>query len=231
MMKQLLHLLKQDFVLINRNQIIAISLVVTGLYIGVFKGLAQFGDMQKALVLIIFNDPALLGFLFVGVMVLFERNENTLQALAVTPMKLSNYLLSKSIALTVISIACCLLMAWAAVGWNFAVLQYIAATVFTTLIFGFIGFIVVAGQKSFNTYMLRAVGVIILLSLPFLGYFEIAARWLFYLFPTQPMIDLYSMSFGSELGLTEQILAYILAIGWTILTYFWALRASTKNFD
>jgi len=229
-MKQFFHLLKHDFVLINRNKIIAISLAVTAIYVGVFKGLSSFGDVQQALVLIIFNDPALLGFLFVGVMVLFEKNENTLQALAVSPMKLSHYLLSKTLALTLISIGCCLLMAWGAVGWDFNIPQFVMATIFTTVIFSFIGFIVVAGQKSFNTYMLRAVGIIILLCLPFLAYFELASRWLFIPFPTQPAIDLYSMAFSNELQHWEGILAYALAIAWTVITYFWALRASTKNF-
>ncbi|MFK7920670.1 MAG: hypothetical protein AB8H47_01875 [Bacteroidia bacterium] len=229
-MKQFIHLLKHDFVLINRNKIIAISLAVTAIYVGIFKGLSSFGDVQQALVLIIFNDPALLGFLFVGVMVLFEKNENTLQALAVTPMKLSHYLLSKTLALTLISVGCCLLMAWAAVGWDFNILQFVIATIFTTVIFSFIGFIVVAGQKTFNTYMLRAVGVIIALCLPFLAYFDLASRWLFILFPTQPVIDLYSMAFSHDLPIVEGIIAYALAIAWTVITYFWALRVSTKNF-
>ncbi len=229
-MKQFTHLLKHDFVLINRNKIIAISLAVTAIYVGVFKGLSTFGDVQQALVLIIFNDPALLGFLFVGVMVLFEKNENTLQALAVSPMKLSHYLLSKTLALTLISIGCCLLMAWAAVGWDFYVLQFVMATVLTTVIFSFIGFIVVAGQKSFNTYMLRAVGIILLLCLPFLAYFDLASAWWFMIFPTQPAIDLYSMAFDADFPLWRGILAYALAIGWAVITYFWALRASNQNF-
>ncbi|MCU0397747.1 MAG: hypothetical protein MUC73_06555, partial [Cyclobacteriaceae bacterium] len=99
-MNQLLHLLKFDFILLNKNKIITISILVTAIYVGVFKGLSYLGNMEKLLILVIFNDPALLGFLFVGVLVLFEKNENTLDALAVTPIKISNYILSKSISLT-----------------------------------------------------------------------------------------------------------------------------------
>ena len=71
-MKHFFHLVKFDFLLINKNQITVISLIVTAIYVGVFKGLSVLGNIEKLLVLIIFNDPALLGFLFVGVMVLFE---------------------------------------------------------------------------------------------------------------------------------------------------------------
>ncbi|MDP2160167.1 MAG: hypothetical protein Q8K02_06775 [Flavobacterium sp.] len=58
-MKQLAHLLKFDFLLINKNKIITISLVVTAIYVGVFKALAAMGNIEKLLVLVIFNDPAL----------------------------------------------------------------------------------------------------------------------------------------------------------------------------
>ncbi|MBK6524290.1 MAG: hypothetical protein IPG07_01325 [Crocinitomicaceae bacterium] len=72
-MNQLAHFLKHDFMLLNRNRIIQISALVTLIYIAVFKGLSTFGNMDQLLVLVIFNDPALLGFLFIGVMMLFEK--------------------------------------------------------------------------------------------------------------------------------------------------------------
>ena len=118
-MKQLQHLIKHDFMLLLRNKIIAVSVVVSILYVLIFKAISDWGDVDKLLVLVIFNDPALLGFLFVGVMVLFEKNENTLQVLAVSPLKISNYILSKSITLTSIAIGCCFLMAFASKGCNF----------------------------------------------------------------------------------------------------------------
>ena len=94
-MKQLLHLIQFDFLLVHKNKVITISFLVTAIYVGVFKALSGLGNIEKLLVLVIFNDPALLGFLFVGVLVLFEKNENTIQALSVTPIQISQYILSK----------------------------------------------------------------------------------------------------------------------------------------
>ena len=228
-MNQLLHLLKFDFILLNKNKIITISILVTAIYVGVFKGLSYLGNMEKLLVLVIFNDPALLGFLFVGVLVLFEKNENTLDALAVTPIKISNYILSKSISLTFLSVCCCLAMVIAAHGFQFHAFHFTMATILTTLIFSMLGFIAVAGQSTFNQYILRALGIILLLSAPFLSYFDVVPRYWFILFPTQPAIDLYNLSFDTQAKVQDLLLAYGLCIGWTGITYTWALRAMTKQ--
>lgn len=228
-MNQLLRLLKFDFILLNKNKIITISILVTAIYVGVFKGLSYLGNMEKLLILVIFNDPALLGFLFVGVLVLFEKNENTLDALAVTPIKISNYILSKSISLTFLSIVCCLAMVIAAHGFQFHIFHFTMATILTTLIFSMLGFIAVAGQSSFNQYILRALGIILLLSAPFLSYFDVVPRYWFILFPTQPAIDLYSHSFEAKARDNNLLMAYGLCIGWIGITYTWALRVMTKQ--
>lgn len=224
-MKQLWHLIKHDFVLLKRNNIITVSLLVTLLYIAVFKGLSSFGDMEKLLVLVIFNDPALLGFLFIGVIVLFEKNEYTLQALSTTPIKVKNYILSKTISLTFVALLCCYAMAFATKGFDFNILQYSLATVITSTIFSFIGFIVVANQQNFNSYMIRAIGVIILLSLPFVAYFDLISKWWFFIFPTQAALDLYSLSFSKEFDIVTAIYAYGASILWIFISYKYAIKA------
>ncbi len=230
-MKQLPHLLKHDFILLHRNKIIVISLIITLVYVLLIQALAAFGDLEKMLVLVIFNDPALLGFLFVGVMVLFEKNENTIEALAVSPIKISNYILSKSINLTVISLFCCFAMAIAGYGLNFHFFHFFLATVLTTLIFSFIGFIVVAGQPNFNKYILKAIGIILLLTVPFLGYFEVTSDYIYVLFPTYPAIKLFSFSFADHISSGELWLNYSLAIIWCLCSYVAALRMISKDFQ
>jgi fluoroquinolone transport system permease protein len=229
-MKQLVHLMKHDFLLLKRYKMIAVSVIVTALYMLAFKGIASWGDIDKLLVLVIFNDPALLGFLFIGVMVLFEKNENTIQALAVSPIKTSNYILSKSLSLTIISVVCCYAMVFASKGFDFNYVHFFFATALTTLLFSFIGFIVVSGLSNFNKYIIKAIGVIIILTMPFIGYFEIVSKYWFIMFPTMPAIDLFSLSFPNNLTIFETILTYILAIVWCIVTYLWSVKAITQNF-
>jgi fluoroquinolone transport system permease protein len=228
-MRELVHFLKHDFLLLNRNRIIQISALVTLVYIAVFKGLSTFGNMDQLLVLVIFNDPALLGFLFIGVMMLFEKNENTLQVLAISPFDEKKYVLSKSISLTTISLICCLGMAIAAHGKNFHWIHFSVATILTSLLFSFLGFIVVANENSFNRYILKALGWLLSLSIPFIGYFGLTDYYWFILFPTQPAIDLFQASFDETLSVGRIIYAYAALILWTVLSYLWAVRSVTKN--
>lgn len=230
-MKQLYHLIKHDFRLFNRNKIILISILVTAIYVAVFKGLSQVMDVEKLLILVIFNDPALLGFLFIGVMVLFEKNENVTQVLSVLPMKFSNYILSKVITLTLIALFCCFAMVIASYGWNFNYFHFAMATIFTSTIFSFIGFAVVAGQHSFNRYIINAIGIILFLCFPFLYYFDLIDKIWFYLFPTTYVIDLYSMSFSNEFSVPEIVITYCITIAWTVLTFYWANKRVTTKFS
>ncbi len=228
-MKHFFHLVKFDFLLINKNQITVISLIVTAIYVGVFKGLSVLGNIEKLLVLIIFNDPALLGFLFVGVMVLFEKNENTLQALSVTPINISSYILSKSMSLTVVSLLCCYAMVIAGYGLDFNFIHFTVGTIATTFIFSMLGFVAVAGQSSFNAFILRALGIILFLSLPFLGYFGLVPKIWFILFPTQPAIDLYNLAFSVNESITDVLVPYVLCTFWSVVTFIWAKKEISKN--
>lgn len=229
-MKNFLHLLKHDLRLLSRNNIITISILVTAIYIGVFFWLREMEDAEKALVLVIFNDPALIGFLFGGVMVLFEKNENTLQALSVSPVTKAQYILSKSVALTLIATVCCFAMAIAGAGKGFSIIHFGMAAVLTTLMFSFLGFMVVAGEATFNRYLLKAVGLLIFLSIPFLGYFGISSREWFLWVPTQPAIDLFQASLSQESSIGILVYAYAALGFWTIVCFYLSRKMIQKSF-
>ena len=233
-MKNFLHLLKHDFVLLNRNNIIKISVLVTAIYIGLFYWLSGMDDAEKVLVLVIFNDPALIGFLFAGVMVLFEKNENTLEALSVSPVTKAQYILSKSVALTLIATACCFAMAIAGVGTDFNFIHFGLASIMATLMFSFLGFMIVAGEATFNRYILKAVGLLVFLSLPFLGYFGLSPREWFLWIPTQPAIDLFQLSFteGAEDHSPDLLIYTYTALSfWLILTFYLSRKRIQKSFN
>jgi fluoroquinolone transport system permease protein len=56
---------------------------------------------------IIFTDPAALGFFFLGALMLLEKAESVRTALAVTPLSAAEYLLAKTITLTAVSLVAC----------------------------------------------------------------------------------------------------------------------------
>ncbi len=229
MIRQLSRLLPLDFLLLLRYKVIGISIAITLIYIGAFMLLSNLGNIEKVLILLIFNDPALLGFLFVGVMVLFERNENTLQALAVSPIAPSHYILSKTIALGLIALFCCWAMAIAAMGWDFNFFHFSMATLFSSTIFSMFGFIVVAKESTFNNFIIKSLVVIVFLSLPFLAYFDICSLHWFWVFPTQGLILLFQYAFADAPPLLL-LLAYSLCLFWLLLGYWGAKRAITAMY-
>ncbi len=67
---------------------------------------------EWATAVIIFTDPAALGFFFLGALMMLEKSERVRTALAVAPISASQYFLSKLITLTGMSlIACAVLLA------------------------------------------------------------------------------------------------------------------------
>lgn len=228
-MNMLYNLMKNDLLLFHRNRIIVISAIVTLIYMAIFRLLEDGMYKEKLLILIIFNDPALLGFLFIGVMVLFEKDESTLAALSVTPVNASRYVLSKSISLTIISSICSLIMAISSKGLDFKIHHFIVATFFTSMNFSFIGFIAVAGAKGFNSYFVKAIGIIMLMTLPFLTYFELTPDYLFVLFPTWNSLKMYGHAFSEESGMYKLLLDYGLAIVWLLILYRLAIGKMGKE--
>lgn len=228
-MRAFLNLLRMDLMLIQRNKVAVISVAVTVIYTSLFRAFSGVEQLEKFLVLVMMNDPALLGVLFVGVMVLFEKDERTLQALSVTPIRWSHYLWSKTLALTAIGLLCCYAMVLVGYGWNFHWGHFTAATVLTTIIFSFIGFVVVAGEATFNTYMMKATVVIVLLTLPFLGYFEIVSNTWFVALPTYYALLLYNLAFGTAEDWSTFIIGYTGCLIWTVILYSWALKRFVNN--
>lgn len=101
----LLKLIRWDLQLQIRYNIITAALVVTLFYILLLANLS-FDEIDKLLVFFIFSDPSMLGFLFTGVIVLYEKNAHVLDALNVTPLKIGNYLFSKAISLSLSALVC-----------------------------------------------------------------------------------------------------------------------------
>ena len=57
------------------------------------------GIREWVTTLVIFSDTSVLGFFFVGSIILLERGQGTLNTLFVTPIRLHEFLLSKSLSL------------------------------------------------------------------------------------------------------------------------------------
>jgi fluoroquinolone transport system permease protein len=195
-MKTLLRLTLWDLKIQARNGILTVAVVIAAIYIGIFFLLGLHGN-DKILVAIIFSDPTFMGFIFIGVLVLFEKSSNTLQALVVTPVKIWQYFFSKAISLSLIALFICFAMVFAGHGFDFNYPGFLAATFLSSVLFIFIGFIGVAKVKTFNQYIIVIPLFIAPLSLPYLNYFGVTDACWFYILPTQGSFILFKSAFES----------------------------------
>ncbi len=231
-MARFISLFKLDFILLIRNRVLLVAGVITILYSGVMQILPE-KNFILVITTLIFTDPVMLGFLFIGVMILFERGGNTLQAISVTPVRSREYLWSKALTLTLISLVAGLIMALAGVGLHFRSAYLVAAIGLSSLLFIFLGFVGVSRVKTFNQYFIFIPLFMTPAFLPFLNYFGITDTWLMYLIPTQASIILFTAAFdySQTVAPADQIysLTYLPLCIWG--AYLWANKSWNRNLD
>lgn len=223
-MKILLSTILWDLKLQIRNNILTVAIVIAVLYTSIFLllNLKGYDDILAAL---IFSDPAVMGFLFIGVLVLFEKNANTLEALVVTPAKIWHYLFAKAISLSIIALIICFAMVFAGHGFNLNYGYFILAALLSSILYILIGFIGVARVNSFNQYIIIIPLFLTPIFLPYLNFFNVTDTYLFYIIPTQASLLLFKAAF-SEIGVFD----IIYSISYLIVCIYISYRLAKKQF-
>jgi fluoroquinolone transport system permease protein len=226
-LKRLLRTVLWDLRLQVKYQILTVAVVVTVLYVAIFKLLVR-DEFDELLVLLIFTDPAMLGFIFIGALVLFEKGSNTLDALAVTPLSIFEYLFSKVISLGIISTVCALLMAMAGHGINFNYPLYIYSVFMTSAIVTLLGFYGASRIRSFNQYFIIIPMFLTPLALPLLNFYRLTDSLFLYILPTQATLNLLWASFHS-ISMGDMLYSLTCLPVFLILSYYLAAYAFRRH--
>ena len=232
-MSNLKNMLKWEFTLLYRYKIIHISILSVVLY---FLTTQAIEDMNQPIfhTMLLFFDPAIIGIMFIGALVLFEKSENVLQALVITPMKVDEYILSKITSLTILSVISAsifigLLNIFSGIDFN--VLYLAAGIIITSIMLILVGFIFVSRVNSLNEYLLTMIiSFLGLLFPPMLHLSGLYENVMFYLWPTQASFILFTGVFKAASLETWEI-AYGIGyqIFWIGLLYFLSKRAFHKH--
>ncbi len=212
-----------------RYKIVAVAAMITALYAIGFQ-LAAERPSETLVVVLVFSDPTTIGFLFVGVLVLFERGAGTLEAVVVTPLSTAQYLWSKAISLTLVAVVCSLVIAVAA-GHAFDVALFVVATALSSLLLVFIGLVAVVRARSVNAYLVIVPLFLMPLTLPLLQTIGAVASPLLYALPTQGSLLLLQAAFeprpAAEVayGIAILVAAVALALRWAIGSFDRHVRA------
>ena len=164
-----------------------------------FAVLTLLSDVDWGYVLppLVLGNLTTVNFYFIAGLVLLEKGEGTLEAQVVTPLLDWEYLVSKTVTLTGLSVVEQLVIVGSAYGLGFEVVPLIASVVLAGVLFTLTGFILIARYDSINQYLFPSVLYVTALTLPpLLHYFEIWNTWLLYLHPFSAPLVLLKAAFG-----------------------------------
>jgi len=232
-MSNLKNMIRWEFTLLKRYYIIHISVLSVILYFLSTQAMPGMNN-SKFHTMLLFFDPATIGLMFVGALVLFEKSENILQALVVTPMKVDDYILSKILTLTILStVSASVFMGLLAVfeETNFNLLYLASGVILASVMLILIGFILVSRINSINEYLLSmAVAFLGLAFPPMLNISGLYENVIFYAWPTHASLILFKGVFSTS-GLEAWEIVYGLGyqIIWIGLLYFLAKKAFHKH--
>ena len=112
---------------------------------------------EKTAAILIFSDPAAMGLFFMGAIVLLEKSQKVTSYFAITPLKASEYVWSKVLSLSAISLAVATVLA--IIAGNRFLLPLLAGTFLASAIFTLCGIIVATKISSLNQFILATVPI------------------------------------------------------------------------
>ena len=227
-------MLRWEVTLLSRYKIIHISILSVVLYFLTTQAVESIKNQTQVHSVLLFFDPAVIGLMFVGALVLFEKSENVLQALVITPMKTDDYLLSKLISLTCLSLVSATLFMVLMIFFNdvsFNLFYLVIGVLLTSVMLILLGFIIVSRVSNINGYLLgMMIGFIGLTFPPLLHLFDLVDSPLFYLWPTQASFLLFDGVFHTgALEPWEIIYGIGYQLIWICFFYIFAKKAFYKH--
>ncbi|MFP4115169.1 MAG: hypothetical protein ACOC0E_13035 [Spirochaetota bacterium] len=202
--------------------------VVAAAYIVVLR-LAAHAARDTLLVLFVFSDPAILGLYFVGGLVLLARQEGSLRAMMVSPLRLGEYhaAIAGSLALLSLAAAGAITLggvagsSLGAVSWGWAALGVLLTALFTT----FIGLGLVGRTASVVEFAFLVTPVALVFALPLLDYFRIVRSAWFYLVPTHASLTLIgSLAPASRPHPRQAAISLAALVLWNVAAFLWSRK-------
>ncbi len=193
--------------------------LLTLIYIGILLNLPALSG-EWATVLLIFSDTSVLGYFFIGGIILMERRQGTLDTFFVTPLRPWEYLWSKVLSLTGISILVSGIILLATAGVPPGALWFITGVLLSAVLFILLGLAVAVRSSTVNEYFFRGIAYYIVFLVPLVHYFGLVEHPLFQLLPTLEILYLLETVFRphspGQLWAATGIL-----IVWCVIAWLW----------
>jgi len=201
-MNYLKDLIKQDIKFQIRHGFYLVYGIVTTIYIVLLKLLSN--DINEIVTpIIIFSDPSFIGFLFIGAILFFEREQRVSEVLLITPMKKSLYIISKDLSLTFLSLLIITIIVIFIHGLYINWLYLYIGVILTSSLFINLGIILSYYIRKITHYIIVGGLLVTPFSIPILSYLGLIDNPLLYILPTTASMKLISASITSNITVID----------------------------
>ena len=163
-------------------------------------------------------------FILVGVLLMLERGEGTLDVVLVSPLRPSEYLASKLLTVSALTGVEGIFIAGIAYGVGFTLPWLLLALLLRAGLVAAVGVALAVRYRSITEFLLPVAAFTMAFDLPVLWYLELWPSPFFYLWPSMPSLILAKAAFMpvAPLQLVYACTYGVLAVGAAV---FWASRA------
>ncbi len=178
---------------------------------------------------IVYTDPAVLGFFFLGALMMLEKAEGARLALSVTPVTARDYFFAKALPLTLLGLVAVMalaLLVHGAVNWPVLV----GAVLLTSLFYLGIGVPIALHFRTVTSYLIGSAGILVPIIVPaFLAFLDPMPIWAM-LVPTAAQLRLLFVGLGATSdGIGSIALMSAIALSGTIGAVWLGLRRLEKE--
>lgn len=197
-------------------------LFVCALYVIVLRSLPLSARGITAAVLV-FSDTSVMGYFFIGSIILLERNERTIDSVFVSPLSIAGYLCSKVASLTLLSLLASSAVYLFGLGFEFRLIPLCLAVFLSSVFFTLLGIALGSRARSLNEFILSSILYLFVFFVPIL---DILGLWRWpplRFLPTGAVLTLLGASLAERQATALIVPAAVLVL-WCVPAFFLAKR-------
>lgn len=220
-------LLKKDILLQWRQGFWLVYFIISFIYVVILLNVPVHKRMTVSMVMIL-SDTTMLGIIFIGALILLEKQQSVNHSLFVTPLKPSTYILSKTISLSIIALTMSFLIYLPT--WHVSLYTPIVfiTIICTAGIFVMFGIGIAARVDTINQYFGRLMLFSILILIPVIPYMILEQHRGFLLFPYIASLDIMLGEFN-EISATRLLIDFISMGIWGWLAYRFSIQQVNRH--
>lgn len=175
--------------------------------------------------MLVFSDPAAMGLFFMGAVVLLEKSQHVNSSLAVSPITISEYIISKAVTFLIAGLAVAMIIAFGS-GRSLSAFGFLGVAG-ASLLFSTCGLFVASKTQSLNQFIICSLPVEILVSTP--GFFFAFNKLTSPLLLIHPGVAAMNLLFKENLPL-QTALSLLSLLIWNVLVFLITKHAVGKMF-